>query len=123
VGLAEVAALGLGAVRPAGLSWALLAAFTVGHVAAKVPWYLIGRAADRAPHPRARRMVERARAMLAERPHFGTGLLGVSAVTSVPPFHLASIAAGMVAIPVWRFLLLCGVGRALRFGLLGSVFG
>jgi len=123
VGLAEVAALGLGAVRPAGLSWALLAAFTVGHVAAKVPWYLIGRAADRAPHPRARRMVERARAMLAERPYFGTGLLGVSAVTSVPPFHLASIAAGMVAIPVWRFLLLCGVGRALRFGLLGSVLG
>ena len=123
MGLAEVAALGLGAVRPAGLSWALLAAFTVGHVAAKVPWYLIGRAADRAPHPRARRMVERARAMLAERPHFGTGLLGVSAVTSVPPFHLASIAAGMVAIPVWRFLLLCVVGRALRFGLLGSVLG
>ena len=123
MGLAEVAALGLGAVRPAGLSWALLAAFTVGHVAAKVPWYLIGRAADRAPHPRARRMVERARAMLAERPHFGTGLLGVSAVTSVPPFHLASIAAGMVAIPVWRFLLLCVVGHALRFGLLGSVLG
>ena len=123
MGLAEVAALGLGAVRPAGLSWALLAAFTVGHVAAKVPWYLIGRAADRTPHPRARRMVERARAMLAERPHFGTGLLGVSAVTSVPPFHLASIAAGMVAIPVWRFLLLCVVGRALRFGLLGSVLG
>jgi membrane protein YqaA with SNARE-associated domain len=61
--------------------------------------------------------------MLAERPHFGTGLLGVSAVTSVPPFHLASIAAGMVAIPVWRFLLLCVVGRALRFGLLGSVLG
>jgi membrane protein YqaA with SNARE-associated domain len=47
----------------------------------------------------------------------------VSAVTSVPPFHLASIAAGMVAIPVWRFLLLCVVGRALRFGLLGSVLG
>ncbi len=121
MGLAEVAALGLGAVRPAGLSWALLAAFTVGHVAAKVPWYLIGRAADRAPHPRARRMVERARALLAERPHFGTGLLGVSAVTSIPPFHLASIAAGMVAIPAWHFLLLCLVGRAVRFGLLGAI--
>ena len=121
MGLAEVAALGLGAVRPAGLSWALLAAFTVGHVTAKVPWYLIGRVADRAPHPRARRMVERARGLLAERPHFGTGLLGVSAVTSIPPFHLASIAAGMVAIPLWRFLVLCLIGRAVRFGLLGAV--
>ncbi len=121
MGLAEVAALGLGTVRPAGLSWALLAAFTVGHVAAKVPWYLIGRAADRTPHPRAQRMVDRARAMLAQRPSFGTGLLGVSAVTSLPPFHLASIAAGLLAIPFWRFLILCLVGRAIRFGLLGAV--
>jgi membrane protein YqaA with SNARE-associated domain len=118
-----VAALGLGAIRPAGLSWALLAAFTVGHVAAKVPWYLIGRAADRAPHPRAQRMVDRARAMLAQRPTFGTGLLGVSALTSIPPFHLASIAAGILAIPCWRFLILCLAGRAIRFGLLGAVVG
>ena len=66
-------------------------------------------------------MVERARALLAERPRFGTGLLGVSAVTSIPPFHLASIAAGMVAIPAWHFLLLCLVGRAVRFGLLGAI--
>jgi membrane protein YqaA with SNARE-associated domain len=66
-------------------------------------------------------MVERARALLSERPHFGTGLLGVSAVTSIPPFHLASIAAGMVAIPLWRFLVLCLIGRAVRFGLLGAV--
>ena len=123
MGLAEVAALGLGAVRPAGLSWALLAAFTVGHVAAKVPWYLIGRAADRTPHPPHRRMVERARALLAERPHFGTGLLGVSALTSIPPFHLASIAAGVLGIPCWRLLIPCLAGRAIRFGLLGAVVG
>ncbi len=67
-------------------------------------------------------MVDRARSLLSERPHFGTGLLGVSAVTSLPPFHLASIAAGMVAIPFWRFVALCLVGRAIRFGLLGAVF-
>ena len=44
----------------------------------------------------------------------------MSAVTSVPPFHLASIAAGITAIPFGRFVLLCLVGRLLRFGVLGA---
>lgn len=120
VGLAEVAAAAIGLVRPPTLALEMLAAFTVAHVAAKLPWYALGRAADRARHPRARRFVEGARALLARHPRYGTGLLAVSALASVPPFHLAAIASGMVAIPVGRFVLICLAGRTVRFGILAA---
>ena len=121
VGLAEVAAVAIGVVQPPGLSLAMLAAFTVAHVAAKVPWYVLGTLAERVAHPRAQRLTERARAMVARYRHFGDGLLAVSALTSVPPFHLAAIASGLVRLPFWRFVLICLVGRAIRFGLLAAV--
>ena len=112
--------MAIGLVRPTPLAIAMGLGFTLAHVAAKVPWYWIGMRADAVRWRWARRGVERARAVLRERPAFGTGLLAVSAVTSVPPFHLASIAAGITALPFGRFLLLCLAGRLLRFGLLGA---
>lgn len=121
VGLAEAAALGIGLARPPGLALAMLTAFTLGHVGAKVPWYVAGTLAARLPPGRIADTVARARALLAERPSFGMGLLAVSALTSIPPFHLAAIAAGIVRIPFVPFLLVCLAGRALRFGALASV--
>ncbi len=121
VGLAEVAAVGIGVVRPPGLALAMLAVFTLAHVAAKLPWYALGRVADRARHPRAQRFVNGARTLVVQHPRYGTGLLAVSALTSVPPFHLAAIAAGMVAIPFGRFVLICLAGRTVRFGVLAAV--
>lgn len=121
VGLAEVAALGIGLVRPPGLALAMLTAFTLGHVGAKVPWYVAGSLAARLPPGRIAETVARGRTLLAERPAYGTGLLAVSALTSIPPFHLAAIAAGIVRIPFARFVVVCLAGRALRFGALASV--
>jgi membrane protein YqaA with SNARE-associated domain len=120
VGLAEVAAVAIGVVLPPGLALAMLAAFTVAHVGAKLPWYALGMAADRLRQPRAVAFTARARALVAKYPSFGFGLLFASALTSVPPFHLAAIASGIVRIPFVRFVLLCLAGRALRFGILAG---
>lgn len=121
VGLAEVAAVAIGIVQPPELALAMLGAFTLGHVGAKLPWYALGRAADRAKHPRAVAFVARARALVDRHPRYGSGLLAVSAVASVPPFHLAAIASGIVGIPFGRFVLICLGGRSVRFGVLAAV--
>lgn len=121
VGLAEVAAVAIGVVQPPALALAMLAAFTLAHVGAKLPWYALGVAADRLRQPRAVAFTARARALVEKYPSFGFGLLFASALTSVPPFHLAAIASGIVRIPFGRFVLLCVAGRALRFGILAGV--
>jgi membrane protein YqaA with SNARE-associated domain len=123
IGLAEAAALGIGTLQPPARALALLGAFTVSHVAGKVPWYLLGASADRVTtrYPRAKAQVEKARSVMARHPVYGLGVLAAAAFASVPPFHLAAIAAGIARIPFGRFLLVCLLGRALRFGLIGSV--
>ena len=123
IGLAEAAALGIGTLQPPERALGLLALFTVAHVAGKVPWYLLGASADRvtAEYPRAKRQVEKARELMAKHPVYGLGVLAAAAFASVPPFHLAAIAAGIARIPVWRFLVICLLGRALRFGLIAAV--
>ena len=113
--------MAIGVLEPPALAVTLLVAFTLGHVAAKCPWYWAGTHADRVRWPVAVRGVARARALLARHPSYGNGLLGVSAVTSVPPFHLAAIAAGIVRIPLPAFLGLCLAGRLVRFGALGAL--
>lgn len=121
IGLAEVLAIAIGAVRPRGLAIGMLALFTLTHVAAKVLWYWVGAYADRIRHERTQAFIARARSLLARHPGFGLGLLGASAVLSVPPFHLAAIAAGLTRLPFGRFVAICLAGRFLRFGVLAGV--
>lgn len=121
VGLAEALAVAIGAVVPPALSLAMLAVFTVAHVMGKLPWYWLGWRAERVQHPRAKRFIARTREMLARRSAYGTGLLAAAAVASVPPFHLAAIAAGMVRYNFGAFLAVCLAGRAVRFAILASV--
>ena len=120
IGLAEVSALAIGAVRPPGLALAMLALFTVAHVGAKVIWYYIGSWADRVRHERLRRSIVRAREVIAKHPGYGAGVLAASALTSVPPFHLAAIAAGIARIPLARFIAICLAGRLVRFALFAA---
>lgn len=123
IGLAEAAAVALGATQPPKLALTLLAAFTLSHVAAKLVWYAIGAQAHRiTPRwPRLKGYVENARALLAAHPAYGAGMLFSAALASIPPFHLAAIAGGIARVPLLRFTLLCIIGRALRFGIFGSV--
>jgi membrane protein YqaA with SNARE-associated domain len=118
VGLAEASALAIGLVTPRWLAAVLCVAFTLGHVAAKLPWYWLGRHADRATGRWGAPYIAKARALLAARPGYGVGVLGLSAVLSVPPFHLSAIAAGLVRVPFAPFVATCLGGRLLRFGVL-----
>ena len=121
IGMAELLALAIGAVMPPALSLAMLALFTVAHVAGKVPWYWLGRQSDRATHPHVQAFIAKARAMMARQPAYSAGLLATAALASVPPFHLAAIAAGIARFNVVTFLAVCLAGRAVRFGALASV--
>jgi membrane protein YqaA with SNARE-associated domain len=122
-GLAEAAALALGTVEPPQLAFTLFIAFTISHVSGKLVWYWLGTASDRvtAKYPRTKGYVEKARAMLAKHPVYGAGVIASAAVASVPPFHLAAIAAGIAKVPLWQFVSISLVGRAVRFGLIGAV--
>lgn len=123
IGLAEAAALAIGAVRPPALALTLVAVFTLAHVAGKLGWYWLGTRADLVTErsPRSYEFIKRAREVLARYPAFGLGVLAASAVASVPPFHVAAIAAGVTRIPFVSFLLVCLAGRLVRFALIASV--
>ncbi|HET8771216.1 MAG TPA: hypothetical protein VFM71_09555 [Gemmatimonadaceae bacterium] len=121
IGLAEVLAVTIGAVTPPELALGMLAAFTVAHVFAKVGWYWLGTFADRVRHRRIKTVIDQAKALMATRPAYSTVLLGSAALASVPPFHLAAIAAGVARYPLGAFLAVCITGRALRFAALASV--
>jgi membrane protein YqaA with SNARE-associated domain len=120
-GMAEALAVAIGFVEPPQLSLGMYVTFTVTHVAAKLPWYWAGTHADRIKTAWVVRSVSRARELLRQRPGYGVGVLALSAVASVPPFHLASIAAGITRIPVLPFALICLAGRLVRFGVLAGV--
>lgn len=121
IGLAEVLALTIGAVVPPSLALTMLAAFTLAHVLGKVAWYWLGTLAERVTHARTRELVVRARALIGAHRASGAGVLGAAALFSVPPFHLAAIAAGIARIPFVQFVAICLAGRAVRFGMLASV--
>lgn len=122
IGLAEAAALALGMVQPPEQALTLLAGFTLAHVAGKVGWYWLGTQADRIPprFVRTRVYVEKARSLLVRHPVYGAGIMASAAITSIPPFHVASIAAGIAKVSLWTFLPISIVGRAIRFGAIAS---
>jgi membrane protein YqaA with SNARE-associated domain len=120
IGVAEALAVAIGVVLPTKLAIAMWVVYTLAHVAAKTPWYWLGSHSDRVMQPWAKRHIERSRAFLASRPHYGSGVLALSALLSVPPFHLSSIAAGITHIPFGRFVAICLSGRLVRFGVLAA---
>lgn len=122
-GSAEAVAVALGFVDPPGRAALLVVAFTLSHVAAKLPWYWAGRHADRITHPRVAAYVAKARALVVQRSGLGAGIVALSAVTSLPPFHLVTIASGIVGVKPWLFVLLSVGGRMLRFGALAAAPG
>lgn len=120
IGMAEALAVAIGVVLPTELAVAMWMVYTVAHVTAKMPWYWLGAHSDRVMHPWAKRHITRSRAFLEARPSYGSGVLALSALLSVPPFHLSSIAAGMTHIPFGRFVAICLGGRLVRFGVLAA---
>lgn len=122
-GASELLALAAGAVTPRWLVVPLLLLLTAGHVLGKVLWYWLGTLGDRVTDPRARQWIVRANAYAARHPTIGWSVMLSAALTSVPPYHLATVAAGVVRMPVAVFVASSFVGRLVRFGIVAGVPG
>jgi membrane protein YqaA with SNARE-associated domain len=93
---------------------------TAGQVIGKLPVYAATRAASSLPG-RQRRWVERIRGWAERRGHRPVALLGISALVGLPPFSLASTAAGVLAIRLRTFCVVIAAGRAARFVILIAI--
>ena len=118
-GATEAIALVAGAL-PAPLRAAVIVALTAGHVAGKVLWYWFGTLGSRVTQPRLRAWVDRAQALADRHPTVGLGVTTMSAVFSIPPFHLMAVAAGLVRTPPLMFFAVAFAGRLVRFGALAA---
>lgn len=98
----------------------LIVLATVGQVLGKLPVYGLVRSAAALPG-RQQRWIARIRAWNARagnRPHL---VLGISALVGLPPFSLASTAAGVLAISLRSFCVVIAVCRAARFAVVIAV--
>lgn len=122
-GASELLALAAGAVTPRWLVAPLLVVLTAGHVLGKLLWYWLGTFGERVTNPRMRDWIAKAHAYAAAHPTLGPSVMLTSAFASVPPFHLTTIAAGVVRMPVWLFVGSSFVGRLARFVVVAVVPG
>jgi membrane protein YqaA with SNARE-associated domain len=122
-GGSELLALAAGAVTPRAMVAPLVVALTVGHVLGKMLWYWIGTLGSRITHLTAQRWIAQAHVFNAKHPRLEVWVLLMSAVTSVPPFHLLAVASGVVRVPVGVFVGTAVAGRLVRFGLVAGVPG
>lgn len=121
--LAEATALAAGAIASPFERIGVLAAFSAGHVMGKMAWYSAGRAEQWIRSPRIRAQIEKAKVAAAEHPTASVGVIASSATLSLPPFHLLTLAAGIVKEPPVRFALVAFVGRLVRFGAIAAFPG
>ncbi len=118
--LAEATALAAGAIASPFERTGVLIAFTAGHVLGKMAWYAAARAERWIRHPKIRAQIEKARVAAARHPIAGVGVIASSATLSLPPFHLLTLAAGIVKAPPVRFALVAFAGRLVRFGAIAA---
>lgn len=95
--------------------WPVVLIATLGQMAAKYVLYVSGRDGLR---PRAARYgprLERAGTQLREH-RLGTfSVVAMSALLGVPPFYAVSVMAGVLRLPLPRFMLVAGLCRVVRF--------
>lgn len=110
----EVFLLAMAALRK-GDPLAVILLTTAGQMTAKYVLYMSGRGLIRLPPGRIQGKVEQARKALDEHPSGAGSVVLFSAVTGVPPFYGMSLAAGALAMPLWRFMGISTLGRLFRF--------
>lgn len=99
---------------------ALIALATLGQIIGKLPVYFATRGLTNI-EGRHRRWLERLKGWMARTRCRPDTVLAASALLGVPPFAIASTAAGALDIPPARFSLIIGVCRALRFAALIAI--
>ncbi len=122
-GAAEILALTAGTVTQRTLVFPLLLLITAGHILGKLLWYWLGTFEDRMTNPRARAWIEKANELQARHPRLGFGVILSSSFASLPPFHLSTISAGVVRMPILSYTAAAFLGRLGRFALVAMVPG
>lgn len=96
-------------------AWPVILITTLGHLVAKVILYQTGRHGVRPHAGRFRHQIERAGTAMRRHPAGVDAVVAVSALTGFPPFYGVSVMAGVMQIPLARFLLVATPARLLRF--------
>ena len=112
----ETYLVAVAALTPSG-AWPVILLATFGQFVAKVILYQTGRHGLRPHASRFQRQLDRAESAMRRHPAGIDAVVFVSAVTGFPPFYGVSIMAGVMQLPLWRFLLVATPGRTLRFAL------
>lgn len=116
----EVFLVGLTLARGPADAALLVALATLGQVIGKLPVYYVTRGVTKL-EGRHRRWLDRLRGWLARTRCSPEVVLAASALLGLPPFALASTAAGALAITPRRFCAIIAVCRALRFAALIAI--
>jgi membrane protein YqaA with SNARE-associated domain len=114
----ELYLVGVAAVTADSLRVPLVIAATLGTLVGKGTMYV---AADRLmtrASPTAQGRVERVMAWLRGHRAATWPVVALSAVTGLPPFYAVTVACGLLRIGLLPFIVVSGVGRAIRFGAL-----
>jgi membrane protein YqaA with SNARE-associated domain len=116
----EVFLVGITLARGPTDAVALVILATLGQLAGKLPIYYAARGLTALPG-RQRRWIDRLRAWVDRSGRSPDLVLAASAVFGIPPFSIASTAAGALAIAPGRFATIVAAGRALRFAALIAI--
>ena len=116
----EVFIVGLTLARGPADAVAIVLLAALGQIVGKLPIYYATRGLT-SLEGRHRRWIARLQGWLTRTRCKPEVVLAASALLGLPPFALASTAAGALAIPAGRFSLIIGVCRALRFAALIAI--
>lgn len=110
----EVYLVAVATLTPAQ-AWPIILITTLGHVIAKIILYQAGRHGVRPLSKRFGRQIERAEAAFRRHPAGVDTVVAMSGLTGFPPFYGVSVMAGVMKIPLARFVLVATPARLLRF--------
>jgi membrane protein YqaA with SNARE-associated domain len=116
----EVFLVGVTLARGPGDAIALVLLATLGTLAGKLPIYYVTRGLTSLPG-RHRRWIDRLRGWIDRTGRSPDLVLAASALVGIPPFSIASTAAGALAIRAARFATIIATCRALRFVVLIAI--
>lgn len=100
--LTDASPVAIVALATAGQMLGKFAVFQTGRGSLRIEWIQRRAASDTLP-------------AWARGPTRGLALLGLSAVTGVPPFYAVSFLCGALRLPVAAFLVIGTIGRVIRF--------
>lgn len=110
----EVYLVAVAALTPAQ-AWPIILITTLGHLIAKIILYQLGRHGIRPHTKRFDRQIERAETAMRKHPLGIDAVVATSGLTGFPPFYGVSVVAGLMKIPLLRFVLVATPARLLRF--------